>query len=444
MLHLQKGFKLSETQDENLETLYQLYLKRNIAMNIFTTLFLFALAAMLITEYWLARRQIQNVQKHRDSVPDAFSKQIDLDTHRKAADYTIARTRLGIFTGFYAALILLLFTLGGGLQLIDDMSRQWLQDPLLTGVFFIIMTIFIGALLDVPFVLYKTFGLEARFGFNKTTPGLFVTDLIKQTVLFLLIGVPLIYTALWLMQASGNLWWLYLWLVWMAFNLLAMIIYPIWIAPLFNKFKPLEDEAVSSSVTELMKRTGFKVQGLFVVDGSRRSAHSNAYFTGLGKSKRVVFFDTLLDSLNADEIVAVLAHELGHFKRRHIIKRISVLFLISLAALAILGALVQQQWFYQGLGITTPSNHAALMLFMMVGPVFMFFIHPLSSWFSRKHEFEADDYAKENASASDLITALLKLYRDNANTLTPDPVHSAFYDSHPPASIRIKHLLSAG
>ncbi len=444
MLHLQKGFKLSETQDENLETLYLLYLKRNIVMNIFTTLFLFALAAMLITEYWLARRQIQNVQKHRDSVPDAFSKQIDLETHRKAADYTIARTRLGIFTGFYAALILLLFTLGGGLQLIDDLSRQWLQDPLLTGVFFIIMTIFIGALLDMPFALYKTFGLEARFGFNKTTPGLFVTDLIKQTVLFLLIGVPLIYTALWLMQVSGNLWWLYLWLVWMAFNLLAMIIYPIWIAPLFNKFKPLEDEAVSSSVTELMKRTGFKVQGLFVVDGSRRSAHSNAYFTGLGKSKRVVFFDTLLDSLNADEIVAVLAHELGHFKRRHIIKRISVLFLISLAALAILGALMQQQWFYQGLGMTTPSNHAALTLFMMVGPVFMFFIHPLSSWFSRKHEFEADDYAKENASASDLITALLKLYRDNANTLTPDPVHSAFYDSHPPASIRIKHLLSAG
>jgi STE24 endopeptidase len=413
-------------------------------MNIFTILFLFALAAMLITEYWLARRQIQNVRQHRDSVPDAFSKQIDLDTHREAADYTIARTRLGLVSGFYAALILLLFTLGGGLQLIDDLSRQWLQDPLITGVVFIIATIFIGAVLDMPFVLYKTFGLEARFGFNKTTAGLFITDLIKQTLLFLLIGVPLLYTALWLMQASGNLWWLYLWLVWMAFNLLAMIIYPVWIAPLFNKFKPLEDEAVSSSVKELMKRTGFKVQGLFVVDGSRRSAHSNAYFTGLGKSKRVVFFDTLLDSLSADEIVAVLAHELGHFKRRHIIKRISVLFLISLIALALLGQLMQQQWFYEGLGMTTPSNHAALMLFMMVGPVFMFFIHPVSSWFSRKHEFEADDYAKENASASDLITALLKLYRDNANTLTPDPVHSAFYDSHPPASIRIKHLLSAG
>ena len=412
-------------------------------MNTLTILFLAALAAMLITELWLGRRQILSVQQHRDAVPDAFSEQIDLATHRKAADYTIARTRLGLISGLYSAAILLMFTLGGGLQQIDDLSRQWLENPLLTGVVFIVLTIIIGAVLDLPFTLYKTFGLEARFGFNKTTPGLYITDLIKQTLLFLVIGVPLLFTALWLMQVSGKYWWLYLWLVWMAFNLLAMVIYPIWIAPLFNKFETLEDETVSKSVTELMKRTGFKVQGLFVVDGSRRSAHSNAYFTGLGKSKRVVFFDTLLDTLSADEIVAVLAHELGHFKRRHIIKRISVFFMISLVALALLGGLMQQQWFYQGLGMTTPSNHAALMLFMMVGPVFLFFIHPISSWFSRKHEFEADDYAKENANAGDLVTALLKLYRDNANTLTPDPIHSAFYDSHPPASIRIKHLQSA-
>jgi STE24 endopeptidase len=412
-------------------------------MNTLTILFLVALAAMLITEFWLSRRQIQSVRQHRHAVPDAFSDQIDLATHRKAADYTIARTRLGLITGLYSAAILLMFTLGGGLQFLDDLSRQWLENPLMTGVLFIVLTIFIGAVLELPFALYKTFGLEARFGFNKTTAALYITDLIKQTLLFLVIGVPLLFTALWLMQVSGRFWWLYLWLVWMAFNLLAMVIYPIWIAPLFNKFETLEDEAVSNSVTELMKRTGFKVQGLFVVDGSRRSAHSNAYFTGLGKSKRVVFFDTLLDTLSADEIVAVLAHELGHFKRRHIIKRISVFFLISLVALALLGGLMQQQWFYQGLGMTTPSNHAALMLFMMVGPVFMFFVHPISSWFSRKHEFEADDYARENANADDLITALLKLYRDNANTLTPDPIHSAFYDSHPPASIRIKHLQSA-
>ena len=411
-------------------------------MNTLTTLFLFALAAMLITEFWLGRRQMQSVRQHRDAVPEAFSDQIDLATHQKAADYTIARTRLGLFSGFYSALILLAFTIGGGLQMIDQLSRQWLENPLLTGVVFILLTIVIGAILDMPFTLYKTFGLEARFGFNKTTVGLYITDLIKQTLLFLIIGVPLLFTALWLMQASGKFWWLYLWLVWMAFNLLAMVIYPLWIAPLFNKFKTLEDEDVTNSVTELMKRTGFKVQGLFVVDGSRRSAHSNAYFTGLGKSKRVVFFDTLLDTLSADEIVAVLAHELGHFKRRHIIKRIGMFFLISLLALALLGELMQQDWFYQGLGMTTQSNHAALMLFMMVGPVFMFFIHPINSWFSRKHEFEADDYAKENAEAKDLISALLKLYRDNANTLTPDPIHSAFYDSHPPASIRIKHLQS--
>ena len=390
-------------------------------MNTLTILFLVALAAMLITELWLGRRQILSVQQHRDAVPDAFSEQIDLATHRKAADYTIARTRLGLISGLYSAAILLMFTLGGGLQQIDNLSRQWLENPLLTGVVFIILTIIIGAVLDLPFTLYKTFGLEARFGFNKTTPGLYISDLIKQTLLFLVIGVPLLFTALWLMQVSGKFWWLYLWLVWMAFNLLAMVIYPVWIAPLFNKFKALEDEAVSKSVTELMKRTGFKVQGLFVVDGSRRSAHSNAYFTGLGKSKRVVFFDTLLDTLSADEIVAVLAHELGHFKRRHIIKRITVFFIISLVALALLGGLMLQPWFYLGLGMSTPSNHAALMLFMMVGPVFMFFVHPISSWFSRKHEFEADDYARENANAGDLVTALLKLYRDNANTLTPDP-----------------------
>lgn len=412
-------------------------------MNTLSIFFLIALAAMLITEFWLGRRQIQSVSQHRNTVPDTFVDQIDLATHRKAADYTIARTRLGLVSGVYSAVILLLFTLGGGLQQIDELSRQWLTNPLLIGVSFIVVAILIGAVLDLPFALYKTFVLEARFGFNKTTIGLYITDMIKQTLLFLIIGVPLLFTALWLMQVSGKLWWLYLWIAWMAFNLLAMVIYPVWIAPLFNKFETLQDETVSSSVKELMKRTGFKVQGLFVVDGSRRSAHSNAYFTGLGKSKRVVFFDTLLDTLSADEIVAVLAHELGHFKRRHIIKRISVFFLISLLALALLGELMQQQWFYQGLGMTTPSNQAALMLFMMAGPVFMFFIHPVSSWFSRKHEFEADDYARENAKAEDLITALLKLYRDNANTLTPDPIHSAFYDSHPPASIRIKHLQSA-
>jgi STE24 endopeptidase len=412
-------------------------------MNALSYLFLVALALMLLTEFWLGRRQIINVERNRDKVPDAFSNEIDLETHRKAADYTVARTRFGLVAGFYSAVVLLVFTLGGGLELIDRFSRQLLDNPLATGLSFIVLAVLANAVLDLPFNLYKTFRLEARFGFNKTTLSLYISDLVKQTVLFVVIGVPLIMVALWLMQTSGDLWWLYLWIVWMAFNLLAMIIYPVWIAPLFNKFEPLEDEKVSSSVTGLLERTGFKVQGLFVVDGSKRSAHSNAYFTGLGKAKRVVFFDTLLDKLSADEIVAVLAHELGHFKRRHIFKRIGMFFLLSLVSLAVLGYLMQQTWFYQGLGMTTPSTHAALMLFMMVGPVFMFFIHPVSSWFSRKHEFEADDYASQNANATDLVSALLKLYRDNASTLTPDPVYSAFYDSHPPASIRIKHLQSS-
>jgi STE24 endopeptidase len=411
-------------------------------MNALSYLFLFALGLMVLTEFWLGRRQIKNVELNRDRVPDAFLKDIDLETHRKAADYTVARTRFGLLTGIYSAVILLLFTLGGGLELIDRLSRQLFENPLATGVIFIVITALAGAILDLPFNFYKTFRLETRFGFNKTSLSLYLVDLFKQGILFLLIGVPLILLALWLMQTSGRFWWLYLWVAWMAFNLLAMIVYPIWIAPLFNKFEPLEDETVSRRVRDLLERTGFKVQGLFVVDGSKRSAHSNAYFTGLGKAKRVVFFDTLLDKLSAEEIVAVLAHELGHFKRRHIIKRIGVFFLISLVSLAVLGYLMQQAWFYQGLGMSTPSTHAALMLFMMAGPVFLFFIHPVSSWFSRKHEFEADAYASENADADNLVSALLKLYRDNANTLTPDPVYSAFYDSHPPASIRIQHLQS--
>ena len=411
-------------------------------MNALSYLFLAALALMLLTEFWLGRRQIINVERNRDMVPNAFSNEIDLETHRKAADYTVARTRFGLIAGLYSAVILLAFTLGGGLELIDRFSRHLLDNPLATGVCFIVLAVLANAVLDLPFNLYKTFSLESRFGFNKTTLPLYISDLVKQTMLFLVIGVPLILVALWLMQTSGELWWLYLWIVWMAFNLLAMIIYPVWIAPLFNKFEPLQDETVSSSVTDLLERTGFKVQGLFVVDGSKRSAHSNAYFTGLGKAKRVVFFDTLLDKLSVDEIVAVLAHELGHFKRRHIFKRIGVFFLVSLVSLAALGYLMQQTWFYQGLGVMTPSTHAALMLFMMAGPVFLFFIHPVSSWFSRKHEFEADDYASENADPRDLVSALLKLYRDNASTLTPDPVYSAFYDSHPPASIRIQHLQS--
>ena len=411
-------------------------------MNSFTYLFLAALAAMLIAEYLLGRRQISHVARHRDAVPEAFTDSIDLATHQKAADYTIARTRFGLIAGVYAAAVLLLLTLGGGLESIEQIRLQWMTSPLLGGVVFIFAVALVSGILDLPVTLYKTFKLEARFGFNKTTPGLFVSDLAKQIVLMIIIGTPLIMAALWLMELSGTWWWLYLWLLWVAFNLVAIWAYPNFIAPLFNRFEPLEDDSVTTQVTQLLDRTGFKSRGLFVVDGSRRSAHSNAYFTGLGRSKRVVFFDTLLETLNADEIVAVLAHELGHFKRRHIIKRIGTFFLLSLLSLAALGWLMQQTWFFTGLGMNTPSSHAALILFMFVGPVFLFFISPISAWVSRKHEFEADDFASQHAQATDLVAALLKLYRDNANTLTPDPIYSAFYDSHPPASIRIKNLLT--
>ena len=412
-------------------------------MNSFSYLFLAALAAMLIAEFLLGRRQIAHVGRHRDRVPDAFADSIDLATHQKAADYTIARTRFGLAAGLYAAVVLLFMTLGGGLEWIEQTRLQWIDTPILGGTLFIFAVTLVSGLLDLPVTLYRTFQLESRFGFNKTTPALFVSDLVKQVALMILIGTPLILAALWLMQLSGAWWWLYLWLLWVAFNLLAIWAYPNLIAPLFNRFEPLQDDSVTSRVTKLLDRTGFQSRGLFVVDGSRRSAHSNAYFTGLGRSKRVVFFDTLLDKLSADEIVAVLAHELGHFKRRHIVKRIGTFFLLSLLSLAVLGWLIQQSWFFNGLGMSTASNHAALVLFMFVGPVFLFFIQPISARLSRKHEFEADAFASQYAKAGDLVSALLKLYRDNANTLTPDPVYSAFYDSHPPASIRIKHLLNS-
>ena len=411
-------------------------------MNTFSILFLIALAAMLIAEFLLGRRQIKHVARHRDAVPATFADDIDLQTHQKAADYTIARTRFGLLTGIYAAAVLLVMTLGGGLEWIEQLRLQFVSAPLLGGTVFIFAVALVSGILDLPVTLYKTFRLESRFGFNKTTPALFVSDMVKSIILMLAIGTPLILAALWLMELSGTWWWLHLWLLWVAFNLAAIWAYPNIIAPLFNRFEPLKDDSVTSQVTELLDRTGFKSRGLFVVDGSRRSAHSNAYFTGLGRSKRVVFFDTLLETLNADEIVAVLAHELGHFKRKHIVKRIGTFFLLSLVSLAVLGWLIQQTWFFTGLGMSTPSNHAALVLFMLAGPVFLFFIQPISAWVSRKHEFEADDFASQHAQADDLVSALLKLYRDNANTLTPDPVYSAFYDSHPPASIRIKNLLA--
>ncbi len=405
-------------------------------MNTFSWIFIVALAISLGIKLWLAQRQIRAVSRNRDKVPDAFADKIPLEAHRKAADYTLANTRLGRLELVWGSLLLLGWTLGGGLQWLSELWQAFGWSTIPTGVALMISAFVVMALLDLPFSLYHTFVLEERFGFNKTTLATWLGDIAKQTLLMLILGVPLA----WLMQESGHLWWLWLWLLWSGFSLLMMWAYPAVIAPLFNKFTLLDDEKLQQRIQSLLNRCGFKSKGIYVMDGSRRSGHGNAYFTGMGQNKRIVFFDTLLETLDADEIEAVLAHELGHFKRKHVQKRIVTMMLMSLAGLAVLGWLIQQPWFYQGLGVQTPSNVLALLLFMMVSPVFTFFMQPLSSWFSRKHEFEADDYAAQQASASDLIHALVKMYKENASTLTPDPLYSAFYDSHPPAPVRVAHL----
>ena len=342
----------------------------------------------------------------------------------------------------FAAVILLVWTLGGGLEWMDRTWQSVGLGNLSTGVAVIVSTFFIISLLDIPFSLYSTFVIEEKFGFNKSTLSVFVSDFSKQTVLTFVLGIPLAYLVLWLMESSGSLWWLYVWMVWTGFTLFLMWVYPAWIAPLFNKFNPLDNNELVQRINGLLKRCGFSSNGIFVMDGSRRSGHGNAYFTGLGRQKRIVFFDTLLDSLSGDEIEAVLAHELGHFKYRHVIKRIVTMAAVSLAALALLGWLMQQTWFYTGLGISSPSTHMALLLFLLVIPIFSFFLHPVSSFLMRKHEFEADSYAARQTSALHLIQALVKLYSENASTLTPDPLFSAFHDSHPPAPVRIAFLSS--
>ena len=413
-------------------------------MNRFSWVFLGALALSLGVRLWLARRQIRTVRANRDRVPEAFADAIPLDAHRKAADYTMANTRLGQLELVWNSLLLVGWTLGGGLQWLHHLWAGAGWGELATGVALMVSAFMLMALLDLPFTLYQTFVVEERFGFNKTTWGTWLSDLAKQTLLLLLLGVPLAWAALWLMQASGPLWWLWLWLLWSGFSLLMLWAWPTFIAPLFNRFTPLEDDALRQRIQALLERCGFRSEGIYVMDGSRRSGHGNAYFTGMGRNKRIVFFDTLLESLDADEIEAVLAHELGHFKRRHVQKRIITMMLSSLAGLALLGWLAQRDWFYQGLGVQTPADALTLLLFLLVAPVFTFFLQPLMSWFSRKHEFEADDYAARQASAADLVHALVKMYRDNASTLTPDPLYSAFHDSHPPAPVRVAHLSARG
>lgn len=409
-------------------------------MHILTALFLIFLTLTLIAQLWLSSRHIKHVTKNRERVPAAFTGQVPIEAHYKAADYTVARSRLGQIEHVYGTALLLLWTLGGGLDWLDALWRDAIGSELIAGALFLVSLLLIAAALDLPFSLYRTFGIERRFGFNRMSFGLYVVDLIKQAFLLLLLGVPLILAALWLMQSAGRLWWLYLWVLWTAFSLAMVWAYPTWIAPLFNKFKPLANESLRSRLQALLERTGFRSEGIYVVDSSKRTSHGNAYFTGFGRSKRIVFFDSLLNQLAEQEVEAVVAHELGHYKLRHIAKRVVLMMLLSLAGLGLLGWLTTQAWFYQALGVTEPSNHAALALFLMVSPVFTFFLSPLFAHRSRRHEHEADAFAAQQSDAAALVSALVKLYKENASTLTPDPWHSAFYDSHPPALVRIHRL----
>lgn len=404
-----------------------------------TIVFLIACALTFGGRLLLAGRQIRHVRAHRDAVPAEFAERIALASHQKAADYTIDRTRTGTLNTAIEAGVLLAFTLGGGLAWLHGFWSARL-DGLSYGVAMIFSLTFISGLIDLPLSLYRQFVIEARYGFNRMSLGLFFTDLAKQTLLGVAIGTPVILAVLWLMGAMGERWWLWVWLFWSAFNLLLMFIYPTWIAPLFNKFAPLEDGEMKTRIEALLARCGFRSSGLFVMDGSKRSSHGNAYFTGFGDNKRIVFFDTLLSRLQPGEVEAVLAHELGHFRRRHIVKRMIVMFASSLAFLWLLGQLIDAPWFYAGLGVPEGNTALALILFFLVVPVFTFPLSPLMSHFSRRHEFEADAYAAEHAVAGDLVHALVKLYDDNASTLTPDPLHSLFYDSHPPAAQRIARL----
>jgi len=406
----------------------------------FTFIFLAALALTTVTRLWLARRHLAYIAAHRSAVPEAFSEKIALAEHQKAADYTSAKTRFAMLGILFDAALLLTFTLAGGIQFIADICNGWFSAPLTQGLATIVAELQLSSLLEAPFSLYRTFVIEERFGFNKMTLALYLIDALKSLLLGAILGLPLLLGILWLMERMGEYWWLYVWLVWVVFNLLILFIYPSFIAPLFNKFTPLQDEAMRARIEALLNKCGFTAQGLFVMDGSKRSAHGNAYFTGFGKTKRIVFFDTLLERLSGNEVEAVLAHELGHFKRHHVIKRIVATFIMSLGFLWVLGLLMQTTWFYQGLGVNTPSTALALLLFFMILPIFSFSLHPLLSAYSRKHEFEADAYAAKQTAATDMVNALVKLYQDNASTLTPDPLYSAFYDSHPPAMARIAHL----
>ena len=409
-------------------------------MQTFTFLFILMVLVTTGMQLWLSLRQAKHVKQHRPAVPEEFADKITLEEHQKAADYTEAKGKFGRLNLLVGAVVLFLWTLGGGLEWLDSFWRGVSWGPLATGVAVLLSFSVVSSLIDIPSSLYSTFVIEEKFGFNKTTIKVFFIDMVKGTLLSLVIGIPLILLVLWLMESAGDLWWLYAWIALTVFSILMMWAYPKFIAPIFNKFKPLEEGEVLDRLTSLLNRTGFNSDGVFIMDGSKRSSHGNAYFTGFGKTKRIVFFDTLLKHLSPTQVEAVLAHELGHFKRKHVFKGMIVSISMTFIGFAVLAWLMKQDWFYTSLGIQQSSTYMALILFMLVAPAFTFFIGPIMARWSRKHEFEADEFAAQQSNAGELISALVSLYKKNAGTLTPDPLYSAFYDSHPPASIRIAHL----
>ena len=412
-------------------------------MHWFSLLFLAALALATTARLWLSRRHIRHIAANRNAVPAEFAGRISLAAHQKAADYNVAKARVGILETLLAAALMMVFTLGGGLQFLSELcERVFRLGGYAHGIALIISVVVISSAVDLPFSLYRTFAIEARFGFNRMSLRLFILDTVKAALVGALLGIPLVFVVLWLMAKMGDFWWLTVWLVWVAFSLLVATIYPTFIAPLFNKFSPLEDSGLRSRIEALLVKCGFRARGLFIMDGSKRSNHGNAYFTGLGAAKRIVLFDTLVSRLAPAELEAVLAHELGHFSRHHVWKRMAVGSAASLVLLWALGWLMAQEWFYGALGVSSPSTAMALVLFFIVAPSFTFLLQPLASLYSRRQEFEADAYAAQHADAGELVRGLVKLYEDNAATLTPDPLHSAFYDSHPPASARIARLQS--
>lgn len=409
-------------------------------METLSILFILALILSLFIQLWLSNRQSNAVGQNRATVPAAFAEQITLEQHQKAADYTLAKLKVNKIELVYGAILLIGWTLGGGLNFIDAFFRSYDYSEIITGLVVIFGIMLISAIIELPFTLFRTFKIEQRFGFNRMTAMQFIKDMILQTILTLVLAVPLISGILWLMQDASPFWWVYVWAVLLGFGLLISWIFPTFIAPLFNKFMPLEDETLREKITKLMDRCGFSSNGIFVMDGSKRSSHGNAYFTGLGKNKRIVFYDTLLETLDPNEVEAVLAHELGHFKHHHVRKGLMLNAVITLAGLAVLAWLIKQDAFYHTLGVENSSTYMALILFSMVTPLFSIYLQPVMSYLSRKHEFEADDFAAVQSQPQTLIKALVKLYRDNANTLTPDTLYSAFHDSHPPAPVRVAHL----